>query len=157
MLAVTPEPLILTVVEPATKKVPDSPLVNDVPGAAAAMFMDVNVGAVPWTVNVTALLDPKPFKTVTLRGPGVAVLDTVNATFSEVELTPVGVPAVTPVPPTNTIVEPGLKFVPAKLTIIVAPCAAELGVAEVSVGKGPDDSVNLATNASVLPLLYVGS
>jgi hypothetical protein len=150
-LVVIPDPLTATVVDPATKKVPVRVTPTDVPWAPAAILVEVSVGGCPWTVNVTALLEPCPVPTVTFRGPGVAEAAIVNVAVKAIELDAVTALAITPVPLTKTLVPPETKFVPLSVTLTVAFCTPEGGFSDVSVGGGATGSEILAMNMSLPP------
>jgi hypothetical protein len=133
--AVTPVPLIVTVVPPTTKfvpvivtveiVVPVSPLFGEICVTVGAPI----VGVV--TVNVAGVLLLSPFAvvTVTVRGPAGAPAAIVKLVVSCVELVTFAGPAVTPAPLTATDVPPMMKFVPVIVTVeTTVPISPLLGV-----------------------------
>jgi hypothetical protein len=89
-------------------------------------------------VNCCVLLVPTVVVTLTSRTVAAAFAAIVNDTVRLFALVTFGVPTVTPVPLTATVVPPATKFVPVKATLTVFPATPALGTTAVSVGDcGP--------------------
>lgn len=109
---VTPDPLTVTTVPPATKLLPERVMFTDAP-AIPPSAVSSKVGPIGGSIEkLKALLIPLAVLTVTLRPPTAAVESTVNATLRLFALMALIDPTVTPVPLTATTVAPGTKFVP---------------------------------------------
>src|SRR4029079_14358481 len=135
--ALTPVPLIATLVAFTMELVPVRVAVNDIPGFPVFGWTVVNVGAGiggACTVNVCALLVPPAVVTVTLRAVVAAFAAIVNVTVKLVVLDTFGVPTVIPVPLTATVVPPITKFVPVSVTSTAFPATPKFGCTFVNVG-----------------------
>jgi len=124
---------VMTTFEPATKFVPVSRTLTDVPRTSVAGAIEVSVGAGgATTVNVAALLVPAGVVTVTFLAPNVAVAEMVKVAVTVLAFTTVKLPTVIPVPLTFTALA-RVKPVPVIVTGTTVPWTPVLGLIELSV------------------------
>ena len=112
---------LMTTFEPATKFVPVSRTLTDVPRTSEAGAIEVSVGAGgATTVNVPALLVPAGVVTVTFLAPNVAVAAMVKVAVTVVAFTAAKLLTLIPPPLTFTAVAP-VRKVPVIVTLTPVP------------------------------------
>ena len=145
LVTVTALPWTFTVAG-EVKFVPVNVTCTVAPCAPDAGFSEIRVGAddAPVTVKVCAPLVPADVATVTFLEPTVAPAAIWNVAVIWVGLTTTTLDVVTPEPLTATVA-PAMKFVPVKVTDMLAPCAPLEGETELNTGGPPPSVVALAT------------
>jgi hypothetical protein len=131
---VMPPPLIVTLVEPATKLLPVRVSVTVEPAAAVGGLILASVVPCVTMLNAAELLVPPEVEAVRERAPAAAVGSRTSvAVICWVETMLMEV-TVTPAPLTATVVPPETKFAPVIVVVTVVPGAAEFGSTDVIAG-----------------------
>lgn len=147
---VTPVPDTVTF-ETFVKWVPVSATTTVAPAVALAGVSVASVGGTAVTLNATGAVDAVPDVIDRFRAPGAASGSTTRLAVIWVALTKVTPLTPTPAPPTRTV-EPVVKFVPVRVTLVVEPLTALDGLTDVRVGAGVIVNVTALVVASGVTL-----